>query len=376
VAGRGWDLKDTHYLVVTPENLLVLDEEFRTVRSLPLGGSPVDAARKLERIHEGKPIVEIAELLGGVKAATIVVEDQGIAKAVQASGWGGRVVVEFPSKGGRAVRSRLAGTVEARRLSGIAREIASTRVRRSYEDWDRLVIQAVGAIDEIDRSVANLYARTRDWYSIHFPELERIVKGEKQYINLILAGDPGGGEALPEGVDIANGKRRKIEAAAARTVGVPLGEEDLEPIREIAKAIIDLEARKSAIHAYLEELMLRHAPNLTKVAEASLGARLVARAGSMKKLAMMPSTSVQTLGAEKALFRHITRGAKPPKHGLIFQHPYVRNSPRSIRGKIAGILASRISLAARTDYITGGSSGEALKASLDAAVRDLRKAAS
>ncbi len=367
----------TAYIVVTVDGILVLDEKARIVKEIGLPEDAESRAQSLRSLEEGKPIPQLAEASKATMASVMVVENDEMARAVSRSGWKGAVRVEFPSLGGRMVRKHQAR--DSRRWPirlEVAQLISSEKTRTSYQDWDRLVIQAVEAIDELDRGMANLYARCREWYAIHFPELERIVKNEKSYTEIIIHADPRSVDGILEDLDLSDERRRRIREAAQTSMGVQLGEEDLEAIRQLARAMRFLDERKAEILDYLSALMEKNAPSLTKVAEAGVGARLIARAGSMRKLALMPSTSVQTLGAEKALFRHITKGAKPPKHGIIFQHPHVRNSPKGIRGKVASILASKISLAARTDFITGNDKGEDLRSSLDASVRQLRQEAS
>jgi nucleolar protein 56 len=357
------------YLVLTSDSFVILDEEGGDLVSEPLGSGSEDVARAHQVLSQGKPTSQLSAALSGFRGE-VIVETEALAKAVKQV-HRGPVRVEFPSWGGRCMRRRItpAGGSKARE---IAVRLASERVRQSYENWDRLVVRAVASVDEIDRSMANLYARCRDWYGVHFPELERIVKNERQYSELVAGADPKMDVDLSE-AGVSDDRRRRVRKAAGRSLGVTLDPGDLDAIRHLARAIIYLDDRKSDILAYLSELMVANAPSLTKVAEAAVAARLIARAGSIRKLALMPSTSVQTLGAEKALFRHITRGARPPKHGIIFQHPYVRNSPKNIRGKVAGLLASSISLAARTDYISREDKGVKLRSALDAAVTSLRR---
>lgn len=365
------------FLVVTARSIVLVDESGKVAKSLRLSEDPESRARQLQELEEGKPPADLAAFLQDADIGSLVVETRPLMKAVAESGWGGPLRLEFPSAGGRAVRRQLAARPGGPKDSWeTAHMISAEKVRRSYEDWDRLVIQAVAAIDELDRSMANLYARCRDWYSIHFPELERIVKSENDYANILLKADPRSPNGSLGDLNLPEERLKRIREAAGRSVGVRLEGKDLEAVRELARSMLYLEERKAQLHAYLCSLMERHAPSLTKVAEAPVGARLIARSGSIRKLAMMPSTSVQTLGAEKALFRHLTKGARPPKHGIIFQHPYVRNSPKSIRGKVASTLASKISLAARMDYITGEDGGNDLRASLDSIVKNLRAKAS
>jgi len=110
---------------------------------------------------------------------------------------------------------------------------------------------------------------------------------------------------------------------------------------------------RSALNDGLEETMKSLAPNLTALLGASLAARLLARAGGLKRLASLASGAIQVLGAEKALFRAMRTGGKPPKHGIIFQHHAIRTAPKWQRGRIARYMAGRIALAARVDAYRG-----------------------
>ena len=99
--------------------------------------------------------------------------------------------------------------------------------------------------------------------------------------------------------------------------------------------------------------MKKIAPNITAIAGPTIGARLLAKAGGLEKLARLPASTIQVLGAEKALFRALRKGTKPPKHGILFQHPWVHGTPRWQRGKIARVIAAKLALAARIDLYRG-----------------------
>jgi nucleolar protein 56 len=358
-----------HFLVLCYDGITILDDRARVLKRT---SSPrQNRAGLLRSVEAGRSTQELRDVLSDLPRGTLVVESEPLKDALRDAGWRGGIQVEFPSLGGRAVRrARREMPGDQGAIWDLARQVSASKVKESYENWDSLVVQAVNAIDELDRSMANIYARCREWNSIGFPELEHIIKNEQLYAGLLLQCDPKT-DPLPE--DIPEETRERITEAAGGSVGVDLAPEDLEAIRELALSLKYLNERKEKIQEYLSRLMEKNAPNLTRVAEPGVGARLIARAGSARKLALMPSTSVQTLGAEKALFRHITKGARPPKHGIIFQHPYVRNTPREVRGKVASILASKISLAIRTDYISGENKADELRSSLDSAVKSARK---
>ena len=362
--------RNRYFLVPTVQGLSLLDEEKNVVWEAPLGKDEEEVALSLLALEDGRALDSLRELVRWLGDGEIVVESRSVERSLRSSGWKGMTTVLSPSPAGRHLRHEIASQLDARSVSAIAQRLAVEKLKRSYGEWDRLVVQAVASVDEFGRAVSLLYSRLREWYSIHFPELEKVIQNERLYSSLVASGDPKSEPVALE--EISQSKLAKIHAEAARSMGVDLSPEDLEAPREIARSILFLDEKRSRIMDYVASLMERNAPNLAAVADPMVGARLIARAGSIRKLALMPATSVQTLGAEKALFRHITKGAKPPKHGIIFQHPYVRNSPRKIRGKIASILASKISIAARMDAITGQDRSEELRSALDLAVSAIR----
>jgi nucleolar protein 56 len=119
--------------------------------------------------------------------------------------------------------------------------------------------------------------------------------------------------------------------------------------------------------------MEEEAPNTKAVAGTLLGARLIAIAGSLQNLAMRPASTIQVLGAEKALFRSLKTGARPPKHGLIFQHALLHDAKRWQRGKIARVLAGKLAIAARIDAFGGKYVGDALKADINKRLAEIRE---
>ena len=128
--------------------------------------------------------------------------------------------------------------------------------------------------------------------------------------------------------------------------------EDLEIMNNYAKSIHELQKSRKNIENYIDHKMESIAPNLRLLVGPTLGAKLISHAGGIKRLALYPSSTVQIMGAEKALFRHLKSGDRPPKYGLIYQHPQVRGAKWWNRGKIARMLAGRISLAVRRDVFT------------------------
>ncbi len=210
------------------------------------------------------------------------------------------------------------------------------------------LIQAINSIEELDETSGKMVERLREWYAIHFPELDKI-KNNERYVEMVA--DIGDRDSIIDSKVLDSDK--EFEVKTGKSVGAPISEIDLQMVREFAKSIKSLQKTKKSLTIYVERKMGEIAPNLKVLAGASLGAKLIAHVGSIERLSKMPSGTVQVLGAEKALFRHLKTGERPPKHGLIFQHPEVRGAKWWLRGKIARTLALKISLAVRKDVYSG-----------------------
>ncbi|MGF3554877.1 MAG: hypothetical protein ACQXXF_06355 [Thermoplasmatota archaeon] len=145
-----------------------------------------------------------------------------------------------------------------------------------------------------------------------------------------------------------------------------------EKMLHLKKTISTINKEKSFFEKQIEKDMEKVAPNLNNLVGSLIGARLISLSGGIKKLALLPSSTIQVLGAEKALFRFKKEGGKPPKHGIIFQHPYISTSSKNIRGKIAKILASKISIAVKADVFTKRNISDYLKKDLENLVKDIK----
>lgn len=282
---------------------------------------------------------------------------------------------ETPNKGGEYLRSNQAGILEKTGLieseedmkaliHDTSLKITRNKLKQAWETEDMVLIQAINAIDDLDESIGKLVDRLREWYSIHFPELDKI-KSHNLYVGLVaeqgkrdIIADSG---SLDEDLDIKN------------DMGAELEDSDILILMEFADSIRSLQKTKKYLIKYVDDKMMELAPNLQDLTGSSLGAKMIAHAGSIKKLAMFPSSTVQVIGAEKALFRHLKTGERPPKHGLIYQHPEVRGSNWWIRGKIARALASKISLAVRKDFFSQ-KHDPALKEDLQKKIGKIKKA--
>jgi len=249
-----------------------------------------------------------------------------------------KVKVKNPNPAGDYLRSNFDLDID----NEIYQKLAIYKMKKAQAGDDKHLIQAINSIDEIDESISKLIERIREWYALYFPEMD-LIKNNETYIKLIYE------------------NKTKEEIVNAKSDAFPedmldieddINPNDLDIMNNYAKSIYELQKTRKNIIDYIDIKMESIAPNLRLLVGSSLGAKLISHAGGLKRLASYPSSTVQIMGAEKALFRHLKSGDRPPKYGLIYQHPQVRGAKWWNRGKIARLLAGRISLAARKDVFT------------------------
>jgi nucleolar protein 56 len=154
-------------------------------------------------------------------------------------------------------------------------------------------------------------------------------------------------------VSLSESRQEMIQEAAMNSLGAGISQYDMNPISQLASFGVEILNIKVNLEKYIEESMKEVAPNLQLLVGSLLGARLISLAGNLENLAKRSSGTIQVLGAEKALFRHLRSGEDPPKHGVIFQSPLIHSAKLHQRGKISRALAGKLSIAARVDYFSG-----------------------
>ncbi|MBA3045036.1 MAG: ribosomal biogenesis protein [Candidatus Thermoplasmatota archaeon] len=226
---------------------------------------------------------------------------------------------------------------------------------------DEHIVQAIRTIDDLTK-IANLMSeRLHEWHELNFPELTAMVP-EAKYVELIA-------EYGDRAAILDSGK-----VDIAESMGADVSEADARAMQSLAANILTVIKEKEAIEKYIGQRMKEIAPNLTHLAGPLVGARLISLTGGMDRLSKLPSSTIQLLGAEKALFKHLKDNARPPKHGVIFQHPLIHRSPPWQRGKIARVLAAKLGMAIKIDmYGDGRFVGPELEAALSKRVEEIRK---
>ena len=310
----------------------------------------------LIKIEENEILDEEIELINGIKLDSIEGDRIIIETTKRKSQYKElenyeNIEVKTPNKGGEHLRSNINNILEEIGFSKTQEEIiqiyeklAIYKIKKSSQEEDKLLIQAINSVDDIDESISKLVERIRDWYTIYFPEMDTISNNET-YIKLIAESE--------NREDILENFMEHFSEEIEESTGADIEEDDLLMLKSFAESIYSLQKSRKELETYIDSKMGAIAPNLRDLLGSTLGAKLIAHIGSIKRLATYPASVIQIMGAEKAIFRHLKTGERPPKHGLIFQHPSVRGAKWWNRGKIARNLALKITLAVRKDVFSG-----------------------
>jgi len=260
-------------------------------------------------------------------------------------------------------------------LSEISLVLSKMKLREAAEKRDLLVAQSINTIDDVNKTINLLVSRLREWYSIHFPELDNIVKDHKMYVKMVkfFGLRKNFSEKKLLKMEVSSDRVKEIIYAANNSIGANIAEFDVKPIMNFASIIMHLYDMREELEKYIDQTMDEVAPNIKAIVGPLIGARLISLAGGLEELAKLPASTIQVLGAEKALFRALRTGAKPPKHGVIFQCPEVHRAPRWQRGKIARALAGKLTIAARVDAFSGAYMADELKEDLNKRIEEIKR---
>jgi len=204
------------------------------------------------------------------------------------------------------------------KLREICIRAARGRIIASFQERDTELIQMVMTLEGMDQAVNQLGERIADWYRVLHPD-----------------------------------KGWKYRPRESRKVLGRIGEDSGGSMKEILEEIMRFRETRTNLAREIGERAAVILPNCSRIVGGLVAARIMTQAGGLSRLAQLPASSIQVLGARGALFSHLTRGTPPPKHGIIFQHMRVHNAPRETRGKVARVLAGRLAIAARIDHHRG-----------------------
>ncbi|GFH10856.1 MAR-binding protein, partial [Haematococcus lacustris] len=273
----------------------------------------------------------------------------------------------------RGIRNQLQGLisglegVDLRPMSlGLSHSLSRYKLKFSPDKVDTMIVQAIGLLDDLDKELNTYAMRVREWYGWHFPEMTKVVSDNIQYAKAVkLMGTRDAAAATSFAGILEEDVEQQLRDAAIISMGTEISGEDL---------VIDLSEYRAQLFDYLRSRMAAIAPNLTVLVGELVGARLIAHAGSLINLAKQPASTVQILGAEKALFRALKTKHETPKYGLIYHASLIGQSAPKFKGKISRVLAAKCSLAIRVDALgdnADASIGIDARAKVEARMRQL-----
>lgn len=238
---------------------------------------------------------------------------------------------------------------------GLAHSVSRYKLSFTSEKVDTMIIQAVSLLEDLDKELNNYAMRLREWYSWHFPELARIITDNTVYAHaVILIGMRTNvkdisletmQEIMPE--DIAE----QVKQAAEISMGTEIMKDDETHLKTLAKSVVEISDYRANLAEYLKNRMAAVAPNLTVLIGELVAAKLIAHSGSLMNLAKQPASTIQILGAEKALFRALKTKKNTPKYGLIYNASIVGQAKANLKGKISRTLANKCALCVRYDAL-------------------------
>ena len=310
-----------HYLAVSVAGLFVFNEKNKMNKYKPFDKNPEEIARKINLIESGEEIEELRELKNEFP-------DLETSQPNQAT--------EFLKENFRDIILNSGFVKDEFELNNILNAVALARAKSKIsliERRDKLIVQTVAALSDLEKILNAMTERLREWYGLHYPELD--VKDHEKFAEKVSM----------------FGLRENFEGFE-KSMGMKLKEGDVKVLQEYASRLRELYVLEKSIEKYLEKIVPEEMPNINALLGSTLAARVLALAGSLEKLAKMPSSTIQLLGSEKSLFRFLKekKKGKPPRFGILYLHPDISTNKRELQGKIARLLSSKLTLAARADF--------------------------
>jgi nucleolar protein 56 len=343
-----------------------------------------DAIRSYRLLKSGAVPEEIRQFIEKLRPFdSITVNDASVAAMLRQAGLNSQLMPEDQqqwiqgSKPDFIIKASFADNSEEamQRLRGFAISLSSSRVKEASERLDLHIIQSINALDELDKIINTVGARLREWYGLHFPELDNLIQSLIAYAEIVSRAGMRQ-NITTEILQDAGMQDKKVEVildAARRSKGGDMTPENLAIVKRLADQVISQSDLRRVLADHVEVAMETVAPNVKELLTVTVGARIIAKAGSLARLATLPASTIQVLGAEKALFRALKTGARPPKHGLLFQHPLVHSAPKWQRGKIARAVASKVAIAARIDYYRHAGKDTTIQDRLNTRLNEIRE---
>ncbi len=375
------------YLIESAAGLFLVEKTGKISEKALFPANPRDAAVFLAQVQNGQlpeSLVEFAKNLSRLNLEKVTVDSDATARLAR-SILKTDVILDENDETISKLRNRLPTILVRLRIveskdsyeqfvRDVSLELARASITEATTKRDLYAIQTVRYIEDLDKMLNLMAGRVREWYGLHFPELDRMIEKHDSYIRLVK--NLGSRDSFTRENLLSQGipedKSREISDVAAKSSGAEIPQTDLDWLREVSAEVLELYKQRETAEKYTDRVMNEVAPNMSSLLGAVLSAKLLSMAGGLDNVAKMPASTLQVLGAEKALFRTIKTGAPPPKHGIIFQYAAIHQSPKWLRGKIARAVAGKLAIAARMDAFGGSNSGEKLRGALDKKISDLK----
>jgi len=312
-----------HYLVISLAGLFVFDEKNKLIKYKLFEKNPEEIARKLEKFENQEEFPELQGVKREIK--DLIIKQPNTA-------------TEYFRENFRKIVIDLGFVKDDSELNKLINSVAIAGVKMKItliERRDKLIIQTVSSLSDLEKILNAMSERLREWYGLHYPELD--IKDHEKFAEKIAE----------------LGFRENFEYFK-KSMGMRLREEDIKVLQEYASQLKAMYVLRKSIERYLEKIVPEEVPNLNALLGSILAARLLALAGSLEKLAKMPSSTIQLLGSEKMLFKYLKGGkrGKPPRFGILYLHPAINTAKRELQGKIARLLSAKLTIAARADFYT------------------------
>merc|ERR1711997_1313805 len=227
-------------------------------------------------------------------------------------------------------------------MGGLGHSLSRYKLKFSPEKIDTMIVQAVSLLDDLDKELNNYIMRAREWYGWHFPELGKVITDNIAYIRTVqMMGTRENckntdlSDILPEDIET------RVKEAAEISMGTEISDIDMFNIKHLCDQVMEIQEYRGQLYEYLKNRMIAIAPNLTAVVGELIGARLISHAGSLLNLAKHPASTVQILGAEKALFKALKTKHDTPKYGIIYHAQVVGQASAPLKGKASRMLAAK-----------------------------------
>jgi len=334
--------------------------------------SAAAALEEAAAIVEGKVTPKLSSLLNTLKEekkVSLAVADPKLGNAIgKIPGLEIKAVADSSTADlYRAIREHLPSLIpgllpdDVKTMSlGLSHSLARYKLKFSPDKIDVMIVQAIGLLDDLDKELNTYAMRVKEWYGWHFPEMAKILNDNLAYAKVVLKmgmrtnwAQCDLADILPEEIEAA------VKAAADRSMGTEITDEDLENIQNLAEQVVQFTEYRQQLASYLSARMTAIAPNLTALVGDLVGARLIAHAGSLMNLSKSPASTLQILGAEKALFRALKTKHDTPKYGLIYHASLVGQASGKNKGKMARVLAAKAALGLRVDALQDWGDDEA-----------------